>query len=239
MDGDEDARRASIAGSMRMELGIRGAGMKMGHILLRRITAIVWFSGASDDEHGGGRDVQDVYYEALLGRFEALRQQLAQVPPRHVLERLGPDHGSYMSASVKDNKLWRWRLWNTEPKPAQLAGMDKGTVLRLLRMVGNRKGGFLGVDTLVGEGGGQARRRVSAWVWGLLARLPGRGELVSEEVGIVRELGKRAVWVGVEMKGMDMGGLQEQMGEGEDEEGLGVEDVVDVEVDREDVELEL
>ena len=195
--------------------------------------------GASDDEHGSRRDPQEVYYEALLGRFEALRQQLAQVPPRHVVEGLGPNHGSYMSASVKDYRMWRWRLGNTEPKPAQLAGMDKGTVLRLLRMVGDRKGGFLGVDTFVGDGGVEARRRVSAWVWGLLARLPGRGELLSEEVGVVRELGKRAVWLGEEMKGVDMGRLQEQMEDGGEQEGVGDEEVVDVEVDGEDEELEL
>lgn len=195
-------------------------------------------SAASDDEHGGGREAQQVYYEALLGRFEALRQQLAQVPPRHVVERLDADHGSYMSASAKDYKMWRWRLGNTEPKPAQLAGMDKGTVLRLLRMMGDRKGEFLGIDSLVGEGGGEARKRVSAWVWGLLARLPGRGELVSEEVGVVRELGKRAVWVGVEMKGVDMGGLQAHMEDGEEEEGLGEEEVVDVDGEDEQLELE-
>lgn len=194
-------------------------------------------SAASDDEHDSGRDAQAVYYESLLGRFETLRQQLAQVPPRYAVERLDADHGSYMSASVKDYRMWKWRLGNTEPKPAQLAGMDKETVLRLLRIVGDRKGGILGVESLVGEGGGEARRRVSAWVWGLLARLPGRGELVSEEVGVVRELGKRAVWVGVEMKGVDMGGLEEQMGEGE-EDGNEDEGVVDVEVDGEDEELD-
>jgi hypothetical protein len=196
-------------------------------------------SGASDDKHSGERGPQEVYYEALLGRFEALRQQLAQVPPRHVVEGLGPNHGSYMSASVKDYRMWRWRLGNTEPKPAQLAGMDKGTVLRLLRMLGDRKGGFLGIDTFVGDGGVEARRRVSAWVWGLLARLPGRGELLSEEVGIVRELGKRAVWLGVEMKGVDMGELQEQIENGGEQEVVGDEEVVDVEVDGEDEDLEL
>jgi hypothetical protein len=192
----------------------------------------------ASDYKGRGRGAQEVYYEALLGRFEALRHTLAQTPPRHAVERLSPDHGCYMSASAKDYKMWRWRLGNTEPKPAQLAGMDKGTVLRLLRMAGDQKGGFLGVDTLVGEGGVESRR-VSAWVWGLLARLPDRGELASEEVGVVRDLGKRAVWVGVEMKGVDMGGLEAQMGDAGDEDGFGDEEVVDVEVDREDEQVEL
>jgi hypothetical protein len=191
-------------------------------------------SVGADDRDRDGRDAQAVYYEALLGRFEALRQQLAQIPPRYAVERLSPDHGCYMSASTKDYKMWRWRLGHTEPKPAQLAGMDKGTVIRLLRMAGDRKGGFLGVESLVREGGVEARRRVSAWIWGLLARLPGRGELISEEVGVVRELGKRAVWVGVEMKGVDMGVLEEQMGEGGEDDGNEDEEIVNVEVDGED-----
>jgi len=189
-------------------------------------------SAGSDDEHGTSRDAQNVYYKALIGRFEALRWQLAQVPPRHAVERLDEDHGCYMSASEKDYRKWKWRLGHTEPKPAQLAGMGKETVLRLLRIVGDRKARIIGTDSLVGEGGGGARRKVSAWVWGLLARLPERGELASEEVGVVRELGKRAVWVGVEIKGVDMGGLEEQMGDGEGG-GNENEEVVDVEIDEE------
>lgn len=191
-------------------------------------------SGAAGDEREGGRSAQEVYYAALLERFEALRLRLAHIPPRHAVERLDADHGCYMAGSAKDYKMWRWRLAHTEPKPAQLAGMDKATVLRLLQMVGGRKGGVLGVGSLINEEGGDVRKRVSAWVWGLLARLPGRGELVSEEVGIVRELGKRAVWVGVEIKGVDMGGLEQQMGEGAEENESEGEEVVDVEVEGED-----
>lgn len=41
--------------------------------------------------------------------------------------------------------------------------------------------------------------RISRWIWSLLARLPERGELSSEEIGVVRELGKKAVLVGVGM----------------------------------------
>jgi hypothetical protein len=192
------------------------------------------------DVEGGLKDPQEVYYESLITRFSALRQKLAQTPPRHAVEKLDADHGSYMSGSAKDYKIWRWRLRCTDPVTAQLAGMDKGTVLRLLKMLGDRKGKLLNT----GEGGKKERRRMSLWVWGLLARLPEQGELVSEEVGVVRELGKRAVWVGVEMKGVDMGGLREQIGDGEEaeqeeEDGYGNENVSDVEVDEGNDELDL
>lgn len=61
--------------------------------------------------------------------------------------------------------------------------MDKGAVFRLLRVVLGGK--FL-------RRGAELRERTSRWLWALLARLPGRGELDHMEVGYVRELGKRA-----------------------------------------------
>lgn len=73
---------------------------------------------------------------------------------------------------------------------------------------------------------------------GLLARLPDRGELGSEEIGIVRELGKRAVYIGVRIKGVhDLSALEEEGEEGDadEEEPIegGEDDVVDVEVEEE------
>lgn len=62
--------------------------------------------------------------------------------------------------------------------------MDTRTVLRALSLL-----------TGVLRRSSNISARVSAWAWGLLARLPELGTLGSEEVGVVRELGKRAVWV--------------------------------------------
>lgn len=41
---------------------------------------------------------------------------------------------------------------------------------------------------------------ISSWIWSLLARLPDRGELSSEEIGFIRELGKKAILVGTGLK---------------------------------------
>jgi hypothetical protein len=69
--------------------------------------------------------------------------------------------------------------------------MDKPTVLRLL--------GLLTGGTLL-KRGAEVEVGISCWVWSLLARLPERGELTSEEIGVVRELGKKAVLVGMGLR---------------------------------------
>lgn len=64
--------------------------------------------------------------------------------------------------------------------------MDTETVLRLLRMCNSKLKRRRNIE-----------RRLSTWIWSLLARLPDVGTLGGEEVFVVRDLGKRAVWVGL------------------------------------------
>ena len=177
-----------------------------------------------------GQDAQAAYYAALLKRFGALRVRVKSTPPRHAVERLDSNHPSHISSSTTDYKNWRWRLRNTNPVPAQLAAMDKPTVLKLLGILGRQR--FLREEKDAVKI--REQRCVASWIWSLLAKLPERGELVSEEVGVVRELGKRAVWVGVEIKGVDMGGLDDGGGgSGEEccrEDREDEEEVLDVEV---------
>ncbi|ELR07127.1 hypothetical protein VC83_02414 [Pseudogymnoascus destructans] len=129
------------------------------------------------------------YFEKILERFEHLREQLGNTPPDDVVKKLDQNHDSYMSASAADYRKWRWRVINTEPMNAQLARMDRATSLRLLRLLTN--------DKLAMGGSTVPSERLSRWIWGVLARLPDSGELNSEEIGLVRDLGKRAVWLGV------------------------------------------
>ena len=85
----------------------------------------------------------------------------------------------------------------------------------------------LTVKNLGMEGNG-----VGAWAWGLLGRCRGRGEMGSEDVGVLRDVGKRAVWV--------LRGLRGGRREGAAEEGAGGEVEVEVEgeegVDEQEVE---
>lgn len=82
-------------------------------------------------------------------------------------------------------------MQSMNPATAQIASMDKSTVLRAL---GSLTGGKLL------RSGAEIRPSLSLWIWALLARLPERGELSSEEIGVVRELGKRAVLVGIGLR---------------------------------------
>ena len=55
-------------------------------------------------------------------------------------------------------------------------------------------------------------KELGAWAWGLLARCRPVGEMGSEEVGILRSLGKRAVWV---LRGMIAGRVDDAMADEE------------------------
>ena len=89
-----------------------------------------------------------------------------------------------------------------DPLPAQIASMNKETILKLLKLL---MGG-----TLL-QSGSSVNMKVSRWAWALLGRLPVRGELSSEEIGVVRELGKKAVLVGMGLKAGN--GLKEGLDE--------------------------
>lgn len=115
-----------------------------------------------------------------------------------------------------------------DPNPAQIATMDKRTVLKLL--------GLLTTGNLLRQGTKTVDVGASRWAWSLLAKLPERGELTSEEIGVVRELGKKAVLIGMGLKtNTDMNeGIAEIEAGLEDEE---VEEVVPV-VNEEEIDLE-
>lgn len=132
-------------------------------------------------------EIHEAYFASLTAQYEALRRFLHTAPPGRVVAALPREHtpevGNF-AASAVTFKQWAGRMSNTDPRPAQVAAMHKDGVVRLLRILlgGNffRKGHVL-------------RERTSRWLWALLARLPSRGELDYQEIGCVRELGKRAV----------------------------------------------
>ncbi|OBT39721.1 hypothetical protein VE00_09895 [Pseudogymnoascus sp. WSF 3629] len=168
------------------------------------------------------KHLQAKYLEKILERFEHLREQLGNTPPDDVVEKLDQNHDSYMSASAPDYRKWRWRVINTEPMNAQLARMDRATSLKLLRLLTN--------DKLAMGGNTIPTERLSRWIWGVLARLPDSGELNSEEIGLVRDLGKRAVWLGVVMNQPQSDTAAVMPG---DEDNEGGEEYEDDEEDRE------
>ncbi|EHK97588.1 hypothetical protein M7I_6640 [Glarea lozoyensis 74030] len=122
-----------------------------------------------------------IYFDSILTRFEELQAQLLQTPPDDVINALDDDHPTEVGPlNTSLVRWWRWKMKTIEPMPAQVACMNKrGNVL---------------------QRGKKIELGLSRWVWGLLAKLPDRGELNSEEIGVVRELGKKAVLVGLGLK---------------------------------------
>lgn len=131
--------------------------------------------------------IDTAYFASLITQFHRLRTTLHRDPPASALAALtSPAHSPHVGAFGPRSRtfaVWSMRLRETDPHPAQVAAMDKGAVLRLLRVLLGGKFMRTGVEL---------RERTSRWVWALLARLPDRGEMDHMEVGHVRELGKRA-----------------------------------------------
>lgn len=134
-------------------------------------------------------DPQEFYRKNLFLRFRLLRANLRMPPPSTVIAALDEQHptsfsdqqGPYFSA-------WRRLLVRTDPVPAQVAVMDQAVVLRLIRL----STGWLKRDRNI-------EPPLSRWIWALLARVEDVGCLGNDEVSVVRELGKRAVSVAMDM----------------------------------------
>lgn len=141
-------------------------------------------------------DPQLAYFNSILSRFEKLRAQLQRIPPPEAIARLGSTHPVVPPRSTKKrdsaSKWWREQMQRQTPVPAQIASMHKANALRAL--------GALASGGKLLRSGQDIEPSVTLWVWALLARLPDRGELSSEEIGVVRELSKRAVLVAVGLR---------------------------------------
>ncbi|KAL2129620.1 hypothetical protein VTI74DRAFT_7520 [Chaetomium olivicolor] len=159
--------------------------------------------------------LRKAYYASLTSQFLSLRALLHQTPPAHLVAALPRDHGTEVGSFGA--RSWTFRVWtkrirHTDPLPVQIAALDRQSVLKLIRVILGGK--FI-------RRGYELRERTSRWIWALLARLPDRGELGYDEVGWVRELGKRAVLMMVSIAQMEA--LREEVEE-QDLEGEEVDD---------------
>jgi hypothetical protein len=151
--------------------------------------------GEAEEQEIPSRTPQEIYYNLLRHRFLLVRSTLKCTPPASVIARLDRNHPILLPANSR--KAWReWQglLGNVTPQMAQIACMDSETVLRLLPILTRS------LSPAVRSGDIVKAKRIGAWAWGLLARCREVGEMVSEDVAEIRELGKRAVKILVKIK---------------------------------------
>lgn len=183
--------------------------------------------------------LREACYASLMERYLALRERLQAKPPHSAVEQLPPSqsyHVGYFGPKTSVFSVWNHRLRNTDPWPAQVASMDKDSVIRVLRVL--MSGKFL-------RRGYDLKERTSRWLWALLARLPDRGEMNHIDVGWVRDLGRRAVLMtqslthmanlreALQDEGMDLG-VHEGIDESSDDEDV----LADMEVEEDEEEAQ-
>lgn len=119
---------------------------------------------------------KEAYTTTLLYQFATIRKKLRTTPPHHQSISNHPSLSTLKSLLV-----------NRNPHPTTLASMTNHDVLRMLELITE----WLGFRGLVGR----SKRRARMWIWALLLRLNDVGTLSTEEVALVRDVGKKALFV--------------------------------------------
>ena len=133
-------------------------------------------------------DAQDLYYVSLLERFAKLQASLRTPSPLSAIELLTSSQPiSFPPEVPKARDKWRQVTLKDDPVPTQIASMDSVSVMELVKLL---------TEGMTGTIKSRVRSRVKrlgGWIWATLARCRDRGELSSEEIAELRELGKKAV----------------------------------------------
>lgn len=194
-------------------------------------------NAAGESEIDLDLDPQEAYYLSLLNRFTAL-EIILRSPP-------SPDATSSSSIPldiIHSIRKWRWVLLHRQPTMKLLSYLPQESVINGLAALESllQRGELRQKDT------GERLQRLGAWAWGLLAKCREVGEMGSEEVGVLRGLGKIAWWAMREIKaGVGVGGTEEEEEEEEEQEETEdvneegeMEDGVDDEVEEGEVQSE-
>lgn len=164
------------------------------------------------------QDPQEAYYTSLCARFTELTEML-QSPP----SRAAPDSTDIYYLDWRKLRLWRGKLLNIAPTMVLLAQLTQESVICGLDVLEC----LLTLANLQGKKG----KNIGLWTWGLLGKCREVGQMGSEEVGVLRKLGKQSVWllrritagdvIGrvVDEPNVNAGDEDEGDGESEDESG--------------------
>lgn len=156
-------------------------------------------------------DPQEAYYASLCHRFAALSSALRLTP-----------HGSAALSTFNPSSRASWRRFivNMQPTSLILSKLRQEEVMHGLEVL----------ETVLSIANVQRHKNIGLWAWGLLARCREVGEMGSEEVGVLRDLGKKAIAV---LRGVTAGLYQDhsENGENEDEDKGKEEPDADADVD--------
>ena len=147
-------------------------------------TAVTYPSAGADrqareDDKEEDVDPQEAYYSALCARFAALSSILQESPSAaNKTSHLPP---------ISRRKEWRNTILRIPPENTVLAQIQQDHVILGLDLMED----ILTASNLRSSHG----KNIGAWVWGLLARCREIGMMGSEEVGVLRKLAKKAVWL--------------------------------------------
>ena len=175
------------------------------------------------------QDPQEAYYASLCTRFTELTHILQLPPPRTT-----PDNTCVYYLDWRKRRPWRERLLNTTPTMVILAQLTYESVICGLEVLGS----LLTSANLREKKG----NNIGAWTWGLLGKCREVGQMGSEEVGVLRNLGKQSVWllrrisagevIGVAADDPNVEAVEEDQ-ESQEEDGAWIEDGPDI-LDAED-----
>ena len=129
-------------------------------------------------------DPQEAYYESLMTRFTAFRTILDSPPTDLPLAIASQSLPGYNSTYAE----WMNAILNSSPSVFAISKMEPPHILQAIA----RAEDLLSKKHLLD---GQRGRNLGTWCWGLLGRCKAEGEMMSEEVGVVRGLARRAVGI--------------------------------------------
>ena len=145
-------------------------------------------------------DPQDAYYVSLMARFADLQTTLHSAS-----DSININHTATLLLQNK-RAIWRGKLLKTTPTMQTLGHLSQESIIYGLEVLGQ----LLTQSNLkIGKYG----KNLGAWAWGLLGACRAVGQMSSEEVGVLREVGKQAVWL---LRRMAAGEVDERA-EAEDE----------------------
>lgn len=126
-------------------------------------------------------DPQDAYYASLDRQFQTLRTSLHSSPSAPATDESTTAIATKLNEGAS-SRIWRMTLLYTQPTTTLLFHLDQLTIMAGVAALAKH----ITWTTL------QKETFLGAWTWGLLARCREVGMMGSEEVSVVRDLGKKA-----------------------------------------------